>query len=188
MEKIKQEYMFGATSTELASKYKIKPQRIRTRASREGWITPRNLDQKVDERLKEIDKAEAAGDISHKEAEKKKQTIEEFRENLHERQEEHKVAIDGLAKKMLESVKDRPPKIKTVRDLDTLDRIARRNLDMDDKGNDAMINLNVLGGAVNVEDTSVKKVEGGEVYDLEEVEKRFEEMNNPKPDTEDEND
>lgn len=146
-EAIRQGYMLGETADSLSARFRVKAGTIRCRASREGWITPRNLEEKLNERKKEIDEQVKDGLISSAEGKKMKSTVEQTALAITDQREAHKSAIMKLVNKGLE--KSKLPAIKTWKDAKIADDMARRALDMDlpdEKG--SIINIGILGDAV----------------------------------------
>lgn len=150
-DKIKDAYLLGETSTKIASRYDIKPSTIRSKASREGWPTPRNIKVKLAEQINDIKAAQLKGEMEYHEAEKQMNHLDTVAKTLSARQAAHRETISDIVGKKIKT--NRVPEIKTWRDLDTADKIQRRALDMDRDSPDSVINVGILGSVEVVDET-----------------------------------
>jgi len=135
----------------------LKPGTLRSRASREGWTTPRNIKQKLAERVNAVKVAELTGNISPAQAKGQLTNLDAVVETLAQRQAEHRETISRITEKKFN--KHKLPAIKTWRDADIADKMARRALDMDSDTPDAVINVGVLGSGAIVDEHSLPVVE-----------------------------
>lgn len=157
-EDIKNAYMLGEPCGVICERYPgLKPGTLRSRASREGWTTPRNIKQKLAERVNAVKVAELTGNISPAQAKGQLTNLDAVVETLAQRQAEHRETISRITEKKFN--KHKLPAIKTWRDADIADKMARRALDMDSDTPDAVINVGVLGGGTIVDEYSAPVVE-----------------------------
>ena len=152
-EDIKNAYMLGEPCGVICERYPgLKPGTLRSRASREGWTTPRNIKQKLAERVNAVKVAELTGELSSTQAKGQLNQLDAVVETLAERQAEHRETIARITEKKFS--KHKLPPIKTWRDADIADKMARRALEMDSDTPDAVINVGVLGGGAIVDEYS----------------------------------
>tara|TARA_R100000655_G_scaffold83238_3_gene122825 strand:- start:1456 stop:2052 length:597 start_codon:yes stop_codon:yes gene_type:complete len=152
-EDIKNAYMLGEPCGVICERYPgLKPGTLRSRASREGWTTPRNIKQKLAERVNAVKVAELTGDLTPTQAKGQINQLDAVVETLAERQAEHRETISRITEKKFK--KHKLPPIKTWRDADIADKMARRALEMDSDTPDAVINVGVLGGGAVIDDYS----------------------------------
>lgn len=150
-EDIKNAYMLGEPCGVICERYPgLKPGTLRSRASREGWTTPRNIKQKLAERVNVIKVAELTGNLSPAQAKGQINNLDAVVETLAERQAEHRETISRITEKKFK--KHKLPPIKSWRDADIADKMARRALEMDSDTPDAVINVGVLGGGAIVDE------------------------------------
>lgn len=151
-DEIRDAYMLGVTATELYSRYGIKPGTIRARANRENWPTPRNIEKKILEaRVKELEDLRAS-DGGQREAPDSGAKLERLAEMMRARQDEHRAITSQKASEAIQKAK--MPAIKTWKDADIADKMARRNLGLDDKqGNGPTVNVGIItpGAVTEVE-------------------------------------
>ena len=150
-EDIKNAYMLGEPCGVICERYPgLKPGTLRSRASREGWTTPRNIKQKLAERVNVIKVAELTGSLSPAQANGQLNNLDAVVETLAQRQAEHRETISRITEKKFN--KHKLPPIKSWRDADIADKMARRALEMDSDTPDAVINVGVLGGGAIVDE------------------------------------
>lgn len=152
-EDIKNAYMLGEPCGIICERYPgLKPGTLRSRASREGWTTPRNIKQKLAERVNEVKVAEMTGTLSPTQAKNQLSNLDSVVDTLAQRQSEHRDTIARITQKKFS--KQKLPPIKSWRDADIADKMARRALDMDADTPDAVINVGVLGSGAVIDDFS----------------------------------
>ena len=157
-EDIKNAYMLGEPCGVICERYPgLKPGTLRSRASREGWTTPRNIKQKLAERVNEVKVAELTGQLSPTQAKNQLSNLDNVVDTLAQRQAEHRETIARITQKKFS--KQKLPAIKSWRDADIADKMARRALEMDSDTPDAVINVGVLGGGAIVDEYSAPVVE-----------------------------
>ena len=140
---IKDAYMLGEPAKSICKRYpQVNPNTLRFRASREGWITPRNLKSKLKSEVAKVNAAVLRGELEPSVAEKQKDTIRTTARTIAARQEAHAELVAEIAGTKLR--KNRLPDIKTWRDADIADKMARRAMGMDDDKPDAVVNVGVL--------------------------------------------
>ena len=146
-DEIRDAYMMGVTATELYRRYGIKPGTIRSRAHRENWPSPRNIEKKILEaKVRDLEGLKAT-DGGLREAPDSAAKLERLAEMMKARQSEHREVASRVATEALKKAKLPAPK--TWKDADIADKIARRNLDLDAKGAGTTVNVGVLSpGAV----------------------------------------
>jgi len=156
-EDIKNAYMLGEPCGVICERYPgLKPGTLRSRASREGWTTPRNIKQKLAERVNEVKVAEMTGTLSPAQAKSQLTNLDAVVDTLAQRQAEHRETISRITEEKFS--KHKLPPIKSWRDADIADKMARRALDMDADTPDAVINVGVLGSGAVIDDRSAPVV------------------------------
>ena len=149
-DEIRDAYLLGESSVSIGKRYKMNPSTIRCYASREKWMTPRNVKQRLAKEITKTKAAELRGHLTSEEAAQRIGDIKNVRDTLQARQQEHRAKIEDIVGSKIKSHK--LPAIKTWRDLDTADRIQRRALEMDKDTPNAVVNVGVLSGGAIVED------------------------------------
>lgn len=152
-EDIKNAYLLGESSGVIAERYPgLKPGTIRSRASREKWTTPRNISAKLTERVNKVHADRLRGDISESESQNKLAELDRVADTIASRQAAHREAIQNITREKFKGHK--LPPIKTWKDADIADKMARRALDLDKDTPDAIINVGILHGN-GIEDTHI---------------------------------
>lgn len=146
-EAIRQGYLLGDSADDLAQRFGVKSGTIRSRASRQGWITPRNIEKKIAEHEEAVDEQLKAGLIDPDVASEKKNAIAETRDVLKEQQRKHRETVAEIVRKKFKNHK--LPAIKTWKDAKIADDMARRSLEMDKEDESSpLIQIGLLGNAV----------------------------------------
>lgn len=160
---IKDGYLLGESSRELADRYGVPSGTIRSKASREDWPSPTNIRKKLRERVNSLRAQQVRGEISPKECEETISDVVSISDNIDQMQREHAQLLHDKLSTQVKKAK--LPTIKSYSELDTADKIMRRTLDMDKEQSNAIVQVGVLGGATPVGEAPVVEVKVTEEED-----------------------
>ncbi len=156
-EEIRNAYLLGESSSSLASRFKVNPSTLRSRAKRENWTTPRNVSKQLQQRNTQIRAQKLRGDITKEEADRALAAIDETGRSIVEQQDAHKAAVAAMMRKQI--TKAKLPVIKSYKDLEVADRVMRRTLDMDVDRQDTIINVGILGNSGAIIDDDEQSID-----------------------------
>lgn len=149
---IQEGWLVGETSRELADRYGVPAGTIRCRASREDWPSPQSIRRKLRERVNSLRAQQMRGEISPAQCETAISDVCSVADNLHDLQKEHQNILHEKLSKAVSQANI--PKIKTMKDLETADRVMRRTLEMDKETPEAIVQLDILAGNVEIKDVN----------------------------------